>query len=569
MTSTTLPPAGTPRTPDAATQNIVDLAGVSVAYERRGRTTLAVEDLDLSIAPGETVAVVGESGSGKSTTANALLGLLPANGRITAGSIHVAGQDITTANERVLRSIRGTVVGLIPQDPMVGLNPTMRIGGQVAEMVRRRGVDKRLVDAEVVEALERAGLDNPVLRARQYPHQLSGGMRQRVLIAIALAGHPRLIVADEPTSALDVTVQRTILDHLGRLVAETGTSLLIITHDLGVAADRADRVVVMQHGRVVERGAPSTILLSPRDPYTRHLIEVAPALSHSGQVVPRFAEAPEAKEILRLDGVTMDFRLPKAPGSERTFRALDDVSLSVKAGQTFGLVGESGSGKTTALRIAMRLEKPTGGRVVLDGKDITDAGWSELRPLRRRFQLVHQNPYSSLDPTFSVGESIAEPLVSFGLGSRSTRAARVKELLDQVALPAEYAERKPAELSGGQRQRVAIARALALEPELVFLDEPVSALDVSVQDQILTLLTGLQQELGVSYFFISHDLAVVAQLAHEVAVLNHGRIVEAGPTAEVFANPVQDHTRELLGAIPGQRFAAALAEAPSRPEDHA
>ncbi|WP_250285871.1 MULTISPECIES: dipeptide ABC transporter ATP-binding protein [unclassified Frankia] len=543
----------------------MELAGLSVGYRSRGRTALAVDGLDLTIAPGETVAIVGESGSGKTTTANAILGLLPANGQVVAGSIRVAGTDITTARERTLRAVRGSVVGLVPQDPMVGLNPTMRVGGQVAEAVRRRGVDRRLVPAEVVEALERAGLDEPVLRARQYPHELSGGMRQRVLIAIALAGHPRLIVADEPTSALDVTVQRTILDHLGRLVAETGTSLLIITHDLGVAADRADRVVVMQHGRVVERGDPESIMLAPRDPYTRHLIEAAPALSHSGQVVPRFTEVAPAPEILRLEAVTKDFRLPRTSGGDRVFRALEDVTLSVRAGQTLGLVGESGSGKTTALRIAMALDKPTSGRVFLDGKDITAAGWSQLRPLRRRFQLVHQNPYSSLDPRFSVEESIAEPLVSFRVGNRASRAVRVRELLDQVALPADFRDRRPRELSGGQRQRVAIARALALGPELVFLDEPVSALDVSVQDQILGLLTGLQRELGVSYFFISHDLAVVAQLSHEVAVLRRGRIVESGPAAAVFAAPEQEHTRELLGAIPGQRFAAALAAA-ARPE---
>jgi peptide/nickel transport system ATP-binding protein len=550
-------PVATPAvTPDVVP--IVALSGLSVGYRQRGRTVLAVEDVDLAVAPGETVAVVGGSGSGKTTTANAILGLLPANGVVTAGRIAVAGADVTGAPDRVLRGLRGTVLGLVPQDPMVGLNPTMRVGGQVAEAVRRRGVDRRLVAAEVLENLERAGVDQPAMRARQYPHELSGGLRQRVLIAIAIAGHPRLIVADEPTSALDVTVQRRILDHLAGLVAETGTSLLIITHDLGVAADRADRIVVMRRGRVVEHDTPAEILLRPRDPYTRHLIEVAPALSHAGHVMPRFTDVTPAPELLRLDGIGKDFRLPRG-GDERTFRALDDVTLSVRAGQTLGLVGESGSGKTTALRIAMGLERPTRGRVWLDGDDITDAGWSTLRPLRRRFQLVHQNPYSSLDPRFTVAQSIAEPLVSYRVGDRAARAARVRELLDQVALPASYADRRPAELSGGQRQRVAIARALALSPELVFLDEPVSALDVSVQDQILTLLLGLQQDLGVGYFFISHDLAVVAQLAHHVAVLRAGRIVEDGPAAVVLTAPAEQHTRELLGAVPGQRFAAELA----------
>ncbi|WP_420497647.1 dipeptide ABC transporter ATP-binding protein [Parafrankia soli] len=562
------PPTPPPPVPVAGADGglVVELAGLGVAYlDRSGVAHPAVTDLDLAIAPGETVAMVGESGSGKTTTANAVLGLLPANGRITAGTIRIGGTDVTRAGERTLRALRGPVVGLIPQDPMVGLNPTMRVGGQVAEAARRRGVDRRLLSAAVVEALERAGLDEPVLRARQYPHQLSGGMRQRVLIAIALAGHPRLIVADEPTSALDVTVQRRILDHLARLVSETRTALLIITHDLGVAADRADQVVVLRDGRVVERGEPATVLLAPRDPYTRRLIGAAPALSGAGQVVPRFTEVRTAPEILRLDGVTKDFTLPRTRGGARTFRALEDGSLTVRRGQTLGLVGESGSGKTTALRIAMRLEAPTTGRVLLDGTDITEAGWSALRPLRRRFQLVHQNPFSSLDPRFTVAESIAEPLVSFRVGTRASRQARVSELLDQVALPRDFRDRRPTELSGGQRQRVAIARALALAPELVFLDEPVSALDVSVQDQILRLLGQLQQDLGVSYFFISHDLAVVARLAHHVAVLRAGRVVEQGPAADVFAAPAQDHTRELLGAIPGQRFAAALA-AP-RPEE--
>ncbi|CAJ62506.1 MULTISPECIES: dipeptide ABC transporter ATP-binding protein [Frankia] len=561
-----VPPGGP--VPPAGTGPIVELAGLSVGYRQRGRTTLAVEDVDLTIAPGETVAVVGESGSGKTTTANAILGLLPSSGVITAGRIRIAGTDVTGAPDRVLRTFRGNVVGLVPQDPMVGLNPTMRIGGQIAEVVRRRGVDKRLVHAEVIEALERAGVDQPAVRARQYPGALSGGLRQRVLIAIAIAGHPRLIVADEPTSALDVTVQRRILDHLGGLVTETGASLLIITHDLGVAADRADRVVVMQRGRIVEQGEPEAILLRPREPYTRHLIAAAPALSHAGGVVPHFTGVTPAPEVLRLDGIGKDFRLPRTAGGERTFRALDDVTLSVRAGQTLGLVGESGSGKTTALRIAMGLEKPTQGRVHLDGVDITDAGWSQLRPLRRRFQLVHQNPYSSLDPRFTVAQTIAEPLVSFRVGDRASRAARVRELLDQVALPAAFADRKPAELSGGQRQRVAIARALALEPELVFLDEPVSALDVSVQEQILTLLLRLQADLGVGYLFISHDLAVVAQLAHHVAVLRAGRIVESGPAEKILTAPAEEHTRELLGAVPGQRFAAELAAAAPAAASH-
>ncbi|MEA9985607.1 ABC transporter ATP-binding protein [Subtercola sp. RTI3] len=555
------------------TTPLVEITSLSVTYSREGRSSAAVTDLSLRIAPGETVAIVGESGSGKSTTANALLGLLAAGGRVTGGTIRVGGVDTTRASQRVLRGIRGRVIGLVPQDPMVALNPTLRVGPQVAEAVRRRGgVPKRSVNAEVLEALEAAGLDNVVLRARQYPHELSGGMRQRVLIASALAGRPQLIVADEPTTALDVTVQKRILDHLASLVASRGISLLIITHDLGVAADRADRVLVMQGGRVVEQGRPADILVSPAEEYTRRLIAAAPGLAPDGRVKVRHAAGSAAPvgsaarrgaavpleaaaspaPILSIVSVSKDYRLPRSPDGERTFRAIDSVTLDVPTGQTLALVGESGSGKTTTLRVALGLEKPTAGRVLFDGTDITDTRWSELRPLRQRFQLVHQNPYSSLDPKFTVGQSIIEPLVSFGIGDRVSRRARLRELLDQVALPAAFADRRPFELSGGQRQRVAIARALSVKPDLVFLDEPVSALDVSVQEQILTLLASLQNELGVSYLFISHDLAVVAQIAHRVAVLNRGAVVEQGATADVFTSPQSPYTRALLDAIPGR-----------------
>jgi peptide/nickel transport system ATP-binding protein len=524
---------------------LVDVAGLSVVY---GPNDLAVSDLDLSIAAGETVAVVGESGSGKTTVANAILGLLPGTGRVTAGTIRILDQDVTGASQRDLAKIRGSVVGYVPQDPMVGLNPTLRVGAQVAEAVRHRGpTNKPQLNADVVEALEQAGLDNPVLRARQYPHELSGGMRQRVLIAIALAGRPRLLIADEPTSALDVTVQRRILDHLEGLVREAGISLLIITHDLGVAADRADRLLVMQHGRVVEQGDPTTVLTKPRHEYAKHLVAATPGLAPTE--IP--AAAP-AKPLLELRNVTKDFRLPKAPGAARTLRALDDVSLAVPPGQTLGLVGESGSGKTTAIRVALGLETLSAGSVWFDGEDITGRTWRQLRPLRRRFQLVHQNPFASLDPKFSLREAITEPLVAFRVGTAATRKARAVELLDQVRLARTLLDRRPAELSGGQRQRVAIARALALEPDLLLLDEPVSALDVSVQGQILDLLAGLQRDLGLSYLFISHDLAVVAQLAHTVAVMQGGRVVEQGPVHTVFTQPATDYTRELLASIPGR-----------------
>ncbi|HWH98114.1 MAG TPA: ABC transporter ATP-binding protein, partial [Pseudolysinimonas sp.] len=503
---------------------------------------------------------------GKSTTAHAILGALPAGGHITSGSISVGSTDITHGNERLLRRIRGRIVGLVPQDPMVGLNPTLRIGEQVAEAVRLRGVPRRSVLAEVHDALQRAGLDQVELRARQYPHELSGGLRQRALIAIALAGKPRLIIADEPTSALDSTVQRKILDHLVHLVEGTGIALAIITHDLGVAVDRADRLLVMSQGRVVEQGSPHDVLSNPRHDDTRRLLNAAPGLAHlrtttTARTVARVATVPDAQAapILRLESITKEFALPRVRGSARTFRAVDDLSLVVHRGQTLALVGESGSGKTTALRVAMRLEAPTSGRVIFDGEDITTLTWRALRPLRQRFQLVHQNPFASLDPRFSVARIITEPLDSFGIATRNDRVAIARDLLDRVGLPPSFLGRRPVELSGGQRQRVAIARALSLKPELLLLDEPVSALDVSVQAQILDLLVELQRDLGLSYLVISHDLAVVAEISHRVAVMSAGRIVEEGHTARVFTNPRNDLTRELISAIPGQRESGPLA----------
>jgi ABC-type glutathione transport system ATPase component len=532
---------------------LVDIRGLDVGYVRRRQVQPAVTGLDLTVSPAEVVAIVGESGSGKTTTANAIIGLLPANGRVTAGSAVVDGVETAGATERTLRRLRGSVVGLIPQDPLVSLNPTKRIGAQIAEAVRLRGAAGAAVAAEVAEFLDQAGVPEPHLRARQYPHELSGGLRQRVLIAIALAGRPKLIIADEPTSALDVTVQKKILDHLGGLVREQGISLLIITHDLAVAADRADRVVVMRDGRKVEEGEPGAILNAPRSPYTAKLVAAAPRLAPRHDV--RGEEAPPP--ILTLTDVRKVFPVNDLRRGRRGFNALDGVSLAVPRGQTHALVGESGCGKTTALRIALGLEPATSVSIVLDGTEIGGLSWSRLRPLRRRAQLVHQDPFATLDPKFTIGQSISEPLVSFRIGDRKSRQARARELLDQVALPASYLDRLPAELSGGQRQRVAIARALALNPALIMLDEPVSALDALVREQILELLVDLQRRLGLSYLFVSHDLAVVAGISHTVSVMSGGRIVEQGPVAEVFTNPASAYTRELLDAIPGRDALAA------------
>ncbi len=537
---------------------LVDVRQLTVSYRSGGHVHQAVRTLSFAIAQGETVAIVGESGSGKSTLANAILGLLPDNAQISTGQLWVDGNDLTHANERQKRSLRGRTVGLVPQDPMVSLNPTLRIGQQIAEALILAKVKRYpAVDADIVELLQQVGIDKPVLRARQYPHELSGGMRQRVLIAIALAGNPRLIIADEPTSALDVTVQRKILDHLQRLVSERGISLLIITHDLGVAADRADRILVMQQGELVEQGPPRQILSAPQHDYTRALIAAAPAFAKRREPLVRID--PAQPPILSLHNVGKTFVLPKVQGEDSTFVALEDLNLQVFPGQTLAIVGESGSGKSTALRIALGLEKPTQGRVWFEQRDVTDLSWRDFRPLRQRLQLVQQNPFAALDPRFTVFDSIVEPLVSFGVLKGPALEQAARELINRVHLPVSYLDRLPRELSGGQCQRVAIARALALKPDLLLLDEPVSALDVSVQAHILDLLEELQREMGIAYVLVSHDLSVVANFAHEVLVLRNGRVIEQGSVERIFNQPASDYTRELIAAIPGRQVTATAA----------
>jgi len=453
---------------------------------------------------------------------------------------------------------------------------------QVAEVLVIHGLARRKEARErAVELLRQAGIDDPEARARQYPSQLSGGMRQRVLIAIAVAARPRLVVADEPTSALDVTVQRRILDHLDGLVRDLGTAVLLITHDLGVAADRADRIVVLEQGVVVEEGTAEQVLHDPRHPYTQQLIAAAPSLASSrlvaggtpeavpgDGVVPR-AEASRAvgqeiavpdaagpdtanAPVLAVRDLRKEFTLPRG-SAHRTLVAVDGVSLAVGRGETYALVGESGSGKSTTARLALRLERPTAGTVEFAGEDITTARGERLRSLRRGFQVVYQSPYASLDPRFTVEQIVTEPLRAYRVGSPSERADRARALVEDVALPPDVLRRGPRELSGGQRQRVAIARALALNPALVVLDEPVSALDVSVQAQILELLVRLQAEHGLAYLFISHDLAVVRQVSDHVGVMHRGRVVEQGAAEQILIDPQEEYTRELVAAIPGRR----------------
>lgn len=579
MSTRTLPGA-THETRAQESRPVLAVHDLRVTYDGTDGPVEAVRGVSLEVHPGEVVALVGESGSGKSTTAHAVVGLLPEAGRITGGRLDLGADERTSLElvalpARAWPQVRGARIGLVPQDPGVALNPVQRVGDQVAEAVRIHSrAGRREARAQAVEILHAVGIDEPQARARQYPHELSGGMRQRVLIGIALACEPELVVADEPTSALDVTVQRRVLDLLADLTARTGTAVLLITHDLAVAADRAERIVVMKDGEVVETGPTARVLSDPQHVYTRELLAAAPGLraarrpgtarqpdepvrrsSATVQVRTRAVATdvptPPAGDLLVVDGLRKSFRIG-GRRSGTSVRAVDDVSFSVPRGSAFALVGESGSGKSTTARLVLDLERADAGAVRFDGVDVAGARGDALRTLRRRTQLVHQNPYASLDPRFTVAQVVDEPLRAHRVGTAAQRRDRVAELLDQVRLPAALARRRPGELSGGQRQRVAIARALALDPDLLVLDEPTSALDVSVQARVLDLLADLRAQRGLTYLVISHDLAVVRQVADEVGVMSAGRLVETGPVDQVFDHPQDPYTVELVGAIPGR-----------------
>ena len=529
------------------TAPLLQVKDLRVAFAARGSEFEAVKGVSFEVDQGETLAIVGESGSGKSTIAASINRLLAGNGRISGGSVQFDGQELTTLAERDLNRLRGAQIGLVPQDPMSNLNPMHRVGDQILEVLRTHGVGGADTRARVVELLEMVGIPDAAERAEQYPHEFSGGMRQRVLIAMGLACQPRLLIADEPTSALDVTVQRRVLDRLDELTEEFGSSVILITHDLPLAVERADRVLVMYRGEVVEQGDAKQILEQPQHEYTRRLVEAAPSFMTTSLVEKAGDTDPEP--LARVTGLGKSYRIR---GQAEPFWAAREVSFEIPRGRTVSIVGESGSGKSTTAKVLLGLEDATEGTVEIAGDDISTMSRRELMGVRRKVQPVFQNPFASLDPRYTVAELIEEPLRVHGIGNRAERAVKVTQLLENVALSADYASRYPHQLSGGQRQRIAIARALALDPQLVVLDEAVSALDVLVQAQILELLTELQRELGLSYLFISHDLAVVRMISHEVHVMQRGRIVESGSPEQIFDQPQADCTRELLAAIPGR-----------------
>lgn len=544
---------------------LLEIKNLAINFTTSNGEVNAVRNAHLTVMPGETVAIVGESGSGKSTSALAAIGLLPGNGRVAAGEILFDGEDIAHASEKRMIELRGNSIGMVPQDPMSNLNPVWKIGFQVKETLKANGLPSGPDD--VAKVLSEAGLPDASRRAKQYPHEFSGGMRQRALIAIGLSCQPRLLIADEPTSALDVTVQRQILDHLDKMTSELGTAVLLITHDLGLAAERADKVVVMYKGQVVESGPSLELLRNPRHPYTKRLVASAPSLAsrriqvakeqgiESDELLaptePVVIEAALPEEVLKVENLTKVFKLRGGIGKSTDFTAVDSVSFAVKRGTTTAIVGESGSGKSTVAQMVLNLLEPTSGKIIFDGVDTSTLSSRDLFKFRRRVQPIFQDPYGSLDPMYNIFRTIEEPLRTHKIGTKASREKKVRELLDQVALPQSTMRRYPNELSGGQRQRIAIARALALDPEVIICDEAVSALDVLVQAQVLNLLADLQDNLGLTYLFITHDLAVVRQIADHVCVMQKGKLVETGSTDDVFDNPREAYTQALLDAIPG------------------
>ncbi|WP_196425168.1 ABC transporter ATP-binding protein [Amycolatopsis camponoti] len=554
--------------------SVLSISDLSVSFQTEDGVVDAVKGIGFDVQPGEIVAVVGESGSGKSVTSMSVLGLLPKTSRI-AGELRLGERNLADLKEKEMQKIRGNQVAMIFQEPMTALNPVYTVGWQLREALRSHlDISKAAADKRAVELLDMVGIPNPELRFKQYPHQLSGGLRQRVVIAMAISCDPKVIIADEPTTALDVTVQAEILGLLRKLRDTLDTAIVLITHDMGVVADMADRVIVMYQGEIVEEAPSRELFASPKEDYTRRLLAAVPVLGQRPEgrrllddagIASDSTEAAKIAEEIRLADAELEAVIEEAapaleiknlvleyPGrrGQGKNRAVDDVSLSIAKGEIVGLVGESGSGKTTVGRCAVGLLQATEGTVAIAGKDITKMSAKELRPLRRYFSIVFQDPASTLDPKMTIGESIAEPMVLHKVLGGKELSARVRSLLDKVELGGHYMNRYPHELSGGQRQRVAIARALSLDPALLIADEPTSALDVSVQARVLDLFLDLQQSLQFACLFISHDLAVVDLLADRVAVMQHGKLVEIGTRDQVLHSPQQDYTRRLLSAAP-------------------
>lgn len=528
------------------TDSLLQIINLNISFNTENGIFHAVKDANLTIYPGQTVSIVGQSGSGKSTLASAIINLLPKSAKITSGKIIFNNEDITTFNEKKMQDLRGSKIALIPQDPMSNLNPVLTIGFQVKEALQANSPNK-ISDKDVISILQNAGISNAETRINQYPHELSGGLKQRVLIAIAMSCKPQLLIADEPTSALDVSVQKSIMDFISKITKSLNTSMLFITHDLGLAYQRSDHIIVMYKGQIVESGSSLMILKQPQHPFTKALVKTIPLISDNNP----FYNINKLKQgdIIKVENLTKEFYI-KTQGKKKKFIALDNISFSIKHGSTLAIVGESGSGKSTLANIILNLIDPTSGNIFYKGEDLSLLRKKQLFNLRRKMQVVFQNPYGSLDPMYTIYKSIEEPLIIHKIGNKQQRFEQVSQLIKLVNLPQTVLNQYPHELSGGQRQRVAIARALSLNPEVLILDEAVSALDVLIQDQILKLLQEIQLKFNLTYVFITHNLAVVKKIADEVLVIQRGKIVEKGFTEQIFKSPQNQYTKNLIDSVP-------------------
>jgi ABC-type glutathione transport system ATPase component len=540
------------------TEPVLSVKNLVVDFPFHDEVFRAVDDISFEIMPGEVVGVVGESGAGKSMTGSAVIGLIERPGRITRGEIRLKGERIDNLPEEQKARLRGKRIGMVFQDPLTSLNPLYTVGEQLVETIRTHlPLGEAEARQRAIDLLAEAGIPKAAERIDSYPHQFSGGMRQRVVIALAIAAEPELIIADEPTSALDVSVQAQIIKVLKKLCANHGAAVMLITHDMGVIAQTADRMVVMHQGRIVETGTVGEIIRHPREPYTVKLINSIPTIARDPGAKPLPAPAnDDTGAFVQIKGLVRDFELGNAgffrrlSGGMQMFRAVDNVSFSIEKGKTYGLVGESGSGKSTCAKMIVGLVRPTAGQILVDGHDMW-AGGAGASERRKRVQMIFQDPYASLNPRWRVKDIVAEPMRTLGIATgRGEVEARVADLLTKVRLDPTVMRKFPHEFSGGQRQRIAIARALSSQPEFIVCDEPTSALDVSVQAQVLDLMSALQEEFGLTYLLISHNLAVVRQMSSAVGVLHNGVLVESGPTDAIFDNPQADYTRMLLDAVP-------------------